>query len=338
MGDTCQSCRQAPVDISKVLDDPEEPYEVCQSCYHRLMSYSLRPREWYNLRSVHGCLNDLLSEEYYNEKDGTALKPKEEVIDAELFPCPNLEEVSGSPRQLLTYILTRSHIHEEGPVSKCYIHENLLSAMQRHSPDALITVFSDRLSAVRNAEITSTIFLLIGLTLRNKGAGLVRNNWESVASTYAFSGIAFAASICLPREEAHKKVTDILSRMDIRKRSVAKHVLHWFELSSNLDWIEENACSPVDITWGPLAASSKFDWERAKKWLALGRPLSLIALDALIWCVCTDRKPPLLNPPSSKEFISVLEDYLNKDNVPRVREKVNTLLGFSQKLKSPTSR
>ena len=83
---------------------------------------------------------------------------------------------------------------------------------------------------------------------------------------------------------------------------------------------------------GVLAASSKFDWERAKKWLSLGRPLSLVALDALDWCVCSGRKSPLMNPPSSKEFISTLEDYLNKDNVLRVREKVYKLLEFNQKL------
>lgn len=336
MGDTCQSCRQAPVDIIEILDDPEGPYEVCRSCYHRLMSHSLRPGEWYNLSSIHGRLNDLLSEEYYDEKDGTALKPTEEVVDAELFPCPTLEEVSSSPERLLTYILTRSHVHKEGPTAKWYIHEDLVSAMTRHSPDALLSVFSERLSVIRNGEIARTIFHLIGLTLGNRGAGLVRDNWERFASTHAFSGIAFAASRCLPTEEAHKKVTDILSRMDIVKRSAAKHILHWFETPLNLDWIEENAHSPVDSSWGLLAASSRFDWERAKKWLSLGRPLNLVALDALDWCVCSGKKPPLVNPPSSKEFISTLQDYLNKDGVPRVREKVYRLLGFSQKLTSPS--
>ena len=338
MDDICRSCGQAPVEIIEVLDDPAEPYKVCRRCYHKLMSHSLRPSEWYNLSSIHGRLNDLLSEEYYNEKDGTALQPAEEVVDAELFPCPTLEEVASSPEQLLTYILSRSHMHEEGPLAKWYIHEDLVSAMQRHSPDVLLSVFTGRLSIIGNAEIARTIFHLIGLTLGTRGAALVRDNWEKFAFTHAFSGMAFAASRCLPLEEAHEKVTDTLSRMDIRNRSVAKHVLRWFETQLNLDWIEENAHSPVDSSWGLLAASSKFDWERAKKWLSLGRPLSLVALDALDWCVCSGRKPPLVNPPSSKEFIFILEDYLKKDNVLRVRETVYKLLEFSQKLTNPTSQ
>lgn len=338
MGDRCRSCGQGPVEIIQVLDDPAEPYQVCMGCYHRLIAHSLRPKEWYNLCSIHGRLNDLLSEEYYNEKDGMALKPKEEVVDAELFPCPTLEEVASSPEGLLTYILTRSHLHEEEQTAEWYIQEDLVSAMQRHPPDVLFAVFAERLSIIRNVEITRTIFHLIGLTLGTRGAPLVRENWEKFAFTEAFSGIAFAASRCLPPEEAYKKVTDTLSRMDIIKGSVAKHVLGWFETQRNLDWIEENVSSPVDGSWGLLAASSKFDWKRAKKWLSLGRPLSLVALDALDWCVGSGRKPSLVNPPSSKEFTSVLEDYLHKDHVPRVREKVYRLLEFSQKLTNPTTQ
>jgi len=326
MGDICRSCRLAPVEIVEVLDDPAEPYKLCKGCYHRLISYSLRPKEWYNLSSIHGRLNNLLSEEYYNEIDGTALKPTEEVVNAELFPCPTLEEVASSPEGLLTYILSRSNTQEEEQLAKWDIHEDLVSAMQEHSPDALLSVFTERLSVVKNVEITRTIFHLIALTLGNRGAALVRDYWEKFAFTHAFSGMAFAASRCLPLEEAYEKVTDALSRMDIINRSIAKHVLRWFETQLNLDWIEENVHSPVDSSWGLLAASSKFDWERAKKWLSLGRPLSLVALDALDWCVCSGRKPPLVNPPSPKEFISILKGYLDKDNVRRVSEIVYKLL------------
>ncbi len=331
MGDLCRSCQQAPAEIIKVLDDPAEPYRVCSSCFHRLMSHSLRPREWYNLSSIHGRLNDLLGEEYYDEKDGTALKPAEEVVDAALFPCPTLEEAASSPEGLLTHILNRSHFHEEGQTARWYIHPDLLSATQRHSPGALLSVFAKRLSILKNTHLIRTIFHLIGLTLGAKGAGLIRDNWEKFAFTKAFSGIAFAASRCLPLEEAHDKVTHILSGMDIRDRSMAKQVLQWFETKLNLDWIEKNAHSPVDGSWGLLAASSQFDWERAEKWLSLGRPLSLVALDALDWCVCSGRKPPLLKPPDSREFISVLQDYLAKDNVRRVKEQVQKLLECSQK-------
>ncbi len=337
MDDLCQSCQKAPAEIIRVLDDPADPYRVCSSCFQRLMSHSLRPGEWYNLSSIHGRLNDFLGEEYYDEREGTALKPAAEVVDPGGFPCPTLEEAASSPEGLLTYILTRSHFHEEGQIQEWFIHPDLVSAMQRHSPEALLPVFAGRLSVSRNTEIIRTIFHLVGLTLRGKGAGIVRDHWEKFALTPAFSGIAFAASRCLPLEEAHARVTRILSAMNPRERGGAKEILRWFETELTLDWIEENAHPPVDISWGSLAASSNFDWERAKKWLCAGRPLSLVALDALDWCVCSGRKPPLLNPPDAQEFISVLQDYLSKDNVLRVRERVQKLLECRQNLAGPSS-
>jgi hypothetical protein len=54
--------------------------------------------------------------------------------------------------------------------------------------------------------------------------------------------------------------------------------------------------------------------------------LSLVALDDLEWCVCSGRKPALLNPPAPQEFVATLDAHLATDNVPRVRETVRRLL------------
>jgi hypothetical protein len=338
MGGACTSCRQAPIQIVEVLDDPAEPYQVCADCYRRLTTHSLRPHEWYRLSSIHGRTNDFLSEEYYCEDDGRALEPEQRVVDAELFPCPVLEDVAGSVEALLTYILTRSHFHEQGPVAEWRISEDLVAAMQKHSTEELLSAFTRRLGAVKNVDLAETLFHLVGLTLGTGGSDLVRENWEKYVGAAAFRGLAFAASHCLPLEEAHQRVTLALSRMDPAERCVAKHVLEWLRTQRNLDWIEQNASSPVDSSWGLLAASSDFDWERARKWLSQGRPLSLVALDALDWCVCSGRKPALVNPPGSQEFTSTLEDYLSRDDVLRVRERVQRLLAFTPALPRPAGR
>jgi len=109
------------------------------------MTHSLRPGEWYNLSSVHGCFNELLSDACYDGKDGTALDPAEEVVDADLFPCPTLHEVSSSPERLLTYILTINHLRVQGAVYTWNIPDELVSAMQRRPPDILLSVFAERL-------------------------------------------------------------------------------------------------------------------------------------------------------------------------------------------------
>jgi hypothetical protein len=324
----CEACEQAPGEIIEVPDDPKEPYRLCAGCHRRLTSHSLRPREWYNLGSIHGRLNDLLSDEFYDESDGTALQPEDEVVDAGLFPCPTLEEVSGSPKDLLTYLLTRREIHE-GDVS----------ALGSHSPESLLPVFSESLRGTASEVVAGRIFRLVGLTLGTRGAALVLDNWERFASTGAFGDLAFAASRCLPLEEGHAKVTAALSGMDLKERLISKNFLACFRTRLNLDWVEENVRPPIDITWGPLVAASQFDWERARKWLSSGRPLSLVALDALYSCGRGRREPPLLlNPPGSREFVSTLEEYLSRDNVPRVRKNVAFLLELREWLTDPEDR
>ena len=62
--------------------------------------------------------------------------------------------------------------------------------------------------------------------------------------------------------------------------------LNFLRTEKSLDWIEKNTHRMTNISsnWGHVAASSYFTWERAEKWLACGRPLSLIALDSLLFC------------------------------------------------------
>jgi len=113
-------------------------------------------------------------------------------------------------------------------------------------------------------------------------------------------------------------------------------VLGWFESRLTLDWIEDNIESPVDASWGALAARSKFDWGRLEKWLETGRPVSLAALDALGFCLTRPTAPdghrykPLLDPPTEPVFRNVLEDYLETDPVPRVERAVGFLLSVSK--------
>ena len=330
MDEICQACGRAPIEVIEIFDDPADPYKICSHCRDRLLSHSLRPKEWYNLSALHGRCNDLLGEEYYWEEDGYALRAADRVEDESLFPSPTLENEKGSPDRLLTFILTRNHWHD----GFCYISDQWITKMKGFSPDSLLPVFSERLLVIRSNEVIRTILNLVGLVLGNAGASLVRDHWDRYISTPAFREIVLAASRCLPTEEGYRKVMDELSKMDAHRRYALKDVLQWFETPLTLDWIEENACSPVDVTWGPLAASSRFDWERAKKWLSSGRPLSLIALDALYQCVCNSSVISLVNPPDSEEFIYTLKNYLSGDNVPRVRGRVSGLLDFAHRLRS----
>src|SRR6266508_5431218 len=77
----CEACRMRAVDDVIESDEPNQPYQLCSACAHRLQTLSLRPREWFHLAALHGSRKFLLHDDFYSE-DGTALVPKEAEASA----------------------------------------------------------------------------------------------------------------------------------------------------------------------------------------------------------------------------------------------------------------
>jgi hypothetical protein len=117
--------------------------------------------------------------------------------------------------------------------------------------------------------------------------------------------------------------------------------LNFVRTEKALDWIEKNSerIVNVNINWGHMAALSFFSWERAEKWLNLGRPISLIALDALLFCTTIGERlnqsplmqqirPKLIDNPKPELMAEKLTKYIESDNVPRTRDTVNSIIAY----------
>jgi len=106
-----------------------------------------------------------------------------------------------------------------------------------------------------------------------------------------------------------------------------------------LDWIENNINRTKNIgtNWGHLAASSFLSWERANKWLTNGRPLSLVALDGLMFCTTVGERlnqspwmrqiqPKLIDEPKPDTVAKKLQEYLLTDNVLRIKSTIQKII------------
>lgn len=148
-------------------------------------------------------------------------------------------------------------------------------------------------------------------------------------------------------ETAFEIITKDLDQCENRYLNDFIGGLNYLQTEKSLDWIESNSyrINNISQSWGHLAASSKLTWNRIVSWLLKGRPLSLIAIDGLMFCTTVgerlnqslwmrDLNPRLPNLPEYKEVESVLKEYLDSDNVFRTRSSIDLILKNIQELEN----
>lgn len=315
----CQACERIPSSVVEAADEPSEPYLVCQACHERLLSRSLRPLEWFNLAKRHSWRRFLLHDDFYDD-DGTASQPDDEVQEPELLPMPSLDEVSGGAESLLDYSITQWRLEDK--VVECW------TSLQT---DEVCLALNRRFGATRNAAVRSVI-LEVAAIAGAPAADLVLQAWREYPDGVPFWSLTQASAACLPFEDGFARAEQALADMPERARRDSLSALSHFRSSRALLWIESNATEPSTEVWGRLAAASSFSWQKAQEWLGSGRPLNLIAIDALL--AIADPRTPFLRslqpkldaPPDEREFRLVLEAAVVADPVPRVEQRVGSLL------------
>ena len=161
-------------------------------------------------------------------------------------------------------------------------------------------------------------------------------NYEKVDKFIEF---AIEISETKSKEEVFEILTSEIEKVDDIYLNEYISALNYIQYEKVLNWIEENKSKikNISLSWGQLAASSNFDWNYANKWISQGRPLSLIALDALVFCTTKNERenqspwmrtlnPKLKNSENLEIIANKLNEYSKIDNVPRVRNKVKIII------------
>lgn len=158
--------------------------------------------------------------------------------------------------------------------------------------------------------------------------------WE-VLHYRALQGRVVELREVLSEADAYEIVVRVLHRVPTRDLAqVAFLMLQTFRTSQTLDWIEKNIIEVVSPWyWGYLAAVPEFSWDRAMTWLERGRPLSLVALDALANMgdasqsrVVKEVEPRFPEPVSIDSALPVLERYALLDPTPRVHRALRSII------------
>ena len=309
----CEACQRRPVAEVIGDDDPDEPYRVCGECGERLRQRALRPLEWFNLVAKHGD-KYLLHGDFY-DRDGTSdVLKKIEGWSAEDMPAPTLDEAARSLERLVDYCITRGWLDEpEYDEFTPFADEAILEELTRRA-------------AQGNRQITALMFDLCANVLRHTAESWVRARYQIACDDDMLSCWAEAAARCLPQPEGPHKTIEALRAYAGKELRERKGALSWFRSPAVLDWIEIHA-PHANITedWGQLAALSDLYWSRVEEWLSRGRPLSLIALDALTIfiprpgqaAIVKRLEPRLKECPDRPTFTRALQACMAADTAPR---------------------
>jgi hypothetical protein len=321
-GDVCPSCRSARFEQTLESTYPQRPYRLCNACATRLTAPTLRPREWYNLAVIFGPHEHYLHDDFYDES-GQALQPEGEVTDAAAHPAPTLEEVRGDPEALLDYAMTRYSVDPP-----------LLDALRAHAGEALLASLDRRVRLRENETAEEVAYAVVGPVLGRAAEPCVRRRWDEAGREYLYR-LAEASAQCLPPDDGFERVERALEQYQGKDLSDRLLAMAPFRSPRAPDWIERRVADPITGRWGDLAAVSGIDWPRVEAWLDRGRPLSLVALDALAACdsprqsqsmLLRQAAPKLLNPPPRDVAVTRLRQYAEGDKSPRVSSSVQYVI------------
>lgn len=145
-------------------------------------------------------------------------------------------------------------------------------------------------------ELDYRAYNILGEVIGIVAAEWLKTQWEkSEDSDLRFFAKPFIQ--CLGVDAAFEIITKEIEQKDIGNIGSELEELLLFKDDRVLDWIESvsNRIITIKTQWGHLAAGSNFSWQRAEKWLSCSRPLSLIALDALLFCTTHQRHKDKFN-------------------------------------------
>jgi len=325
MPDFCECCQINEVQILEPSTEKGYYFKLCNFCFARLTHHSLRPREFFNLATIHSIDNPYLHDDFYDWETGEALQPSNNVVNVSKFPFPRLAAIKDNCKNLIDLACLQFDLGE-----------NIVTPLKTFRAKEILEDLNSKVTY--NRSINAYAYRVAAKVLGNSAEVWMRQQWAARKPHEIFI-FAQALTACLPFEEAFEEITKELEGYNDTELAKSINVLCYFQDNATIRWIEsiKHRITNVGNDWGMIVAASKLNWTTVEKWLLVGRPLSLIALDAMIYCttkgdrqnqaVWLRKHPPILtNQPSLEELTQSLTEYLIKDSVPRTKNAVKRII------------
>lgn len=320
----CESCKIREFEVEELVDEELNPLRLCVPCRDRLLNVALRPLEFFNLTSIHGH-SYYLQDDFYDYDTGEATQPEIEVVDAEKFPFPDFEQIKNDLNKLIDYSIVQY-----------FTDDFVINQLQKFDKLEVLIRLQEKVNY--NRAINYKAYEIAGKVIGRTAEEWIRKEWDNRREN-ELQIFAEPIAKCLEFDEAFEILTKEIESGDDKFLSENVSALLYFQSDKTLDWIEKvnDRIKNISSNWGQLVASSQFSWERANKWLTMGRPLSIIALDSLIYCTTIGERlnqslwlrqlnPRLIDNTKPEIIAKRLQEYLHVDSVPRTKNAIELII------------
>lgn len=322
----CHCCNERPGRKVVVDGVDSATYWVCAACEKRLAALALRPLEWFNLARLYSPWRHHLHDDFYDD-DGTGHAAEWQVDDAAAFPYPELTAAQSDPALAVDIAYSKWWLKRGSD----------LASILRSLNDRLVPFVEVAMNTRNGSWFRQRGFEILAIGVGPSADALVRDQLQHVDAQSIYAA-AEAVAACLPTDEAISWAIHAVSAFpDVPARDTVR-ALKWFNGPKVYDKLETMVCAPVTDVWGYVAARCGLVWGRARGWLRAGRPLSIVALDALNECIRGNRfgddgpEPQLEERPTQNELEQELKQYLAMDSAPRIKNTVASILAGAEKI------
>lgn len=287
-------------------------FSLCLSCTKHLKARSLLPIEWYRLIVHHSENADYINHRYYYHNGISILPEIKRELTSE-SDLPKFDDIKNDMNALIDSILF--------PFSPVDTQTKMLALSSFPPLEILkrLEFLMKTYPAPRVARCCYQICLTLLENCKEGVASFVKNCWES-GQLNALDELVSLSIRCFSVDEVFNWTTDL-----IKKNAYYGHALACFPKDKAIPWLVENITSPA-FSWGPVAARLQITWDTIEKWLAQGRPLSLLALGTLK-TMCTAHEPEvkLYEPASIEKMTAVLNNYYAIDQATTVCDAIQLI-------------
>lgn len=331
----CESCkiRQVEIEVPKNegleggiwdTDESSKPYRLCFECRDRMKNLALRPLELFNLVAIHGH-SQYLHDDFYDYDTGEATQPEVDVVDSERYPFPVFEEIKDNLDMLIDFSFVQY-----------FTDEAVLEQLRKFNKYDILNIIDKKVRY--NNSIDYKAYEIVPHVVGRDAESWAKEQWKSRKKEDGLHIFAELIANCFQFEEGFDLLMKEIEKSDEHTFNGNISALLYFRSEKTLDWLEAQTerIKNVSSDFGQLVASSQFSWQRCEKWLAQGRPLSLIALDALYLCTTNNYigqsiwlqkiKPRLTDNVEPEVIANHLKQYLDTDRVPRTKNAVGSII------------